>query len=340
MVAVFVVLVIAILVGIVAATGIRQVVQGQVAIIERLGKYHRTLYPGLNLVVPFLDVQKNVQHVNRPGSDVPQNRIDMREQVVDVKEEAGVITKDNVVLGVDTVVFYQVTDPVKACYEIAQPVQGIIQICRTTLRSIFGEMDLDTSLASRELVNARLRTALDVVTDKWGIRVSRVEIQRISPPDDLVEHMKKQMIAERDRRALVTEAEGKKQKQILEAEGIKTAEILRAEGQNQAALLLAEAEKRKRILEAEGEAQFIRLVQEATARGFDVVREALSRPDGSRGLLVLEALKTQAAIARDLAAGPNSKFYLPTSLAGLYGALDGIKEMLKLHDSAGTERAQ
>ncbi len=339
----FIVFGIAVVSTVTVLLGVRQVNQGQVAIVERLGRYHRTLAPGLNWIVPFLDKEKIVRHVNRPGSEVPPNRLDMREQVLDVKEETGIISKDNVVLTVDTVIFYQVTDPVKACYEIAQPVDGIVQICRTTLRSIFGEMDLDTSLASRELVNVRLRAALDEVTDRWGIRVNRVEIQKINPPADLVEVMKQQMIAERNRRALVTEAEGTKQKQILEAEGIKTAAILQAEGEYQATILKAEAAKKQKILEAEGEAEGIRVKQEATARGFEMVRDALSRVDGVRGLLVIETLRAQQEIAKALATGPNSKFYLPSSLAGLYGAIDSIKEMLKFDEwpvgggSSGTE---
>ena len=328
MTALIIVSLIAVLVAIVVIKGIRKVDQGQVAIIERLGKYHRTLKPGLNVVIPGLDKTKDVRHLNRrwetervrlekvepgtaaplapapPPKRVPDDRIDMREQVLDITEEEGegVISRDNVVLTVDMVVFYQITDPVKACYEIAQPVQGIVQICRTTMRSIFGEMDLDTSLSSREAVNARLRAALDEATDKWGIWIVRVEIQRIKPPDLLVKEMERQMIAERKRREAVTTAEGMRQAAILKAEG---------------------------------EAEAIWLVQEATARGLDAIRGVLGRPEGVRGLLVIEILKKQQEIAAALAAGPNSKFYLPTSLAGLYGAVDGIKEMLKLHDSIG-----
>lgn len=328
--ALFIVVGIAVLVAILVIKGIEKVDQGQVAVVERLGKYHRTLSPGVSVILPGLDKLKDVRHLNRrwetekvrlekeepgtppltaapPPKRVPDDRIDMREQVLDIteKEGEGVISRDNVVLTVDMVVFYQITDPVKACYEIAQPVQGIVQICRTTMRSIFGEMDLDTSLSSREAVNARLRAALDEATDKWGIRIVRVEIQRIKPPDELVKEMERQMIAERKRREAVTTAEGTRQAAILKAEG---------------------------------EAEAIRLVQEATARGLDAVRGVLGQPEGVRGLLVIEILKKQQEIAAALAAGPNSKFYLPTSLAGLYGAVDGIKEMLKLHDAIGGEK--
>lgn len=296
-----------VLVVILALAGIRQVPQGQAAVIERLGRYHKTLHPGVNLIVPFFDHQAAVGHINRPDSKVPGNRIDMREQVLDVPAQQ-VITKDNVQMKVDTVVFYQVSEPYKAFYEVAQPVPAIFQVCKTTVRSVFGELDLDASLASRELVNARLRTVLDEVTDKWGIKVMRVEIQDIVPPQDLIEVMKLQMEAERNRRASVTAAEG---------------------------------EKQAKILVAEGEAESIRLVQTATARGLDAVRAVLGNAEGAEGLLTLQTLKAQENIAKELASGAGTKLYLPTSLAGFYGAIDGVKEMLKVRDSFGSpEKAE
>jgi len=319
------------LVVILVAMGLRQIPQAQSAIVQRLGRYHKTLHPGLNLIVPFLDTVVNVSNVNRPDSELAARRVDMKEQVLDVPKQE-VITKDNVLIEVDTVVFYQVTEPHKAFYEIARPVDAIFQICKTTVRSVFGEMDLDTALASRELVNARLRSVLDEVTDKWGIKVLRVEIQDILPPEDLVNVMKLQMKAERERRVVVTAAEGEKQAKILEAEGQKAAQVLRATAEKEAMILRAGGERQRRLLEAEGEAAAIRQVQEATARGLEAVRSVLESDHGTSAVLTLQTLKTQETVARELASGPSSKFYLPTNLAGLYGAIDSVKEMLKAQD--------
>ena len=242
------------LIVILVSLGIRQIPQAQAAIVQRLGRYHKTLHPGLNLIIPFLDHIEKVAHVNSPDSTLPPHRMDMREQVLDVPKQ-DVITKDNVLMEVDTVLFYQITEPYKAFYEISRPIGAIFQICMTTVRSVFGEMDLDTSLASRELVNNKLRSVLDEATDKWGIKVVRVEIQEIKPPADLVDEMKKQMIAERNRRVVVAAAEGEKRAKVLEAEGVKDAEILRATADSEAAVLRATAERKRRILEAEGEAR-------------------------------------------------------------------------------------
>jgi regulator of protease activity HflC (stomatin/prohibitin superfamily) len=307
--------------------GVRQIPQSQAAIVERLGRYHKTLHPGINLIIPFLDQVKRVKHVNAPSSNLPANRMDMREQVLDVKEQK-IISKDNVQMEVDTVVFYQITEPHKVFYEIADPIEAIKQICMTTVRSVFGEMDLDESLSSRERVNSRLRSALDEVTDKWGIKVLRVEIQKMDLETDLINTMKKQMIAERNRRAAVAAAEGEKQAAILKAEGVKRGAVLEAEAEKESMVLRAEAEKTKRILEADGEAQSIRMVEEATARGLEAVRSVLGNMEGVQAVLTLETLKTQEIVARELASGSNSKFYLPMNLAGLYGAIDGVKELL------------
>ena len=307
------------LIIVIVLLGVRQISQSQAAIVERLGRYHKTLHPGINLIIPFLDHVKRVRHVNAPASDLPANRMDMREQVLDVKEQK-IISKDNVQMDVDTVVFYQITEPHKVFYEITDPIEAIKQICMTTVRSVFGEMDLDESLSSREKVNSRLRSALDEVTDKWGIKVLRVEIQDIQLEPDLINTMKSQMIAERGRRAAVTTAEGEKQATILRAEGMKRGEVLEAE-----------AEKEAMVLRAEAEAESIRMVQEAKATGLEAVRSVLSKRDGIKGILTLETLKTQETVARELASGTNSKFYLPMNLAGLYGAIDGVKELLKPH---------
>ena len=205
----------------------------QVGVVERLGRFYRLLRPGLRMVVPFLDLVRVV---------------DLREQVVDVPPQE-VITKDNVIVTVDGIIYYQIVDAPKMLYNIANFSVAVINLAQTTLRNIIGELDLDQTLTSREIINAKLRTVLDEATDKWGVKVTRVELKRIDPPRDVMEAMHRQMKAERDRRAT-----------ILEAEGIKQAEILKAEGEKQAAILRAEGERQSKILHAQGEAEAIRLV--------------------------------------------------------------------------------
>ncbi len=314
----------------VVALTIRIVSQSQCGIIERFGRYHKTLRPGLNVVVPFIDRQRRVASLNLRGREdrISSNRIDLREQVLDVPKQ-DVITKDNIEMDVDTLVFYQIIDPVKSVYEISNLLSAIRQLSKTTIRNIFGEMELDATLSAREPINARLKTVLDEATDAWGIRVLRVEIQDISPPQELKHTMQQQMVAERDRRAQVTLAEAAKQAVILEAESRKQDAVLRAEGDNRAVILRAEAEKQEKILRAEGEAESIALVQQATAGGLEVVREVLGRSGGSEGLIMLQALKAQTEIAKHLSSGESTKIFLPTDIAGLYGAVGGIKEILK-----------
>jgi regulator of protease activity HflC (stomatin/prohibitin superfamily) len=322
----------------IALAGIRQVAQSQCALVERLGRYHKTLNPGLNLIVPFLDRVRFVGSVNLRGrvDHISPYRIDLREQVLDIAKQE-VITRDNVEMDVDTLVFYQITEPRRTVYEISNVVEAIRQLSRTTIRNVFGEMDLDTSLSARESINTRLRTILDEATDKWGIKVLRVEIQDISPPPELKETMQKQMVAERERRAKVTLAEAQKQAVILEAEAKRQDAILRAEGDSKAVVLRAEAEKQQRILTAEGESESIRLVQQATAAGLDAIRGVLGKTDGTQGLIVLEALKAQIGIAEHLASGESTKLFLPTDIAGLYGAVGGIKEILKATGDSTTK---
>ena len=309
----------AVLFAIVVLKGVTLVSQSEAAIVERLGKYRVTLDPGLNFITPGLDSIKNVRNVNNQlAQDVVSNkRVDLREQLLNV-EKLDVITKDNVRMEVDTLVFYQILEPYKATYEINNPVRAIDELSKTTVRNVFGEMDLDTSLASREDSNTKLRQVLDEATDKWGIKVLRVEIQDIKPPADLVETMKKQMTAERERREQVIQAEAKKRSSILEAEGI-----------NQSKILIAEAEKQEKILRAEGEAEEIRLTQDATAKGFDVVRTSLSAAKGTDGVIVIETLRAQIEVAKQLASSKNSTFFLPTELVGLAGAVGSIKEIIK-----------
>ena len=309
--------------------GVTLVAQGQAAIIERLGKYRTTLEPGLNFIIPVLDKTRDVRSVNNPFAKdrVSNKRVDLREQLLNV-EKLDVITKDNVRMEVDTLVFYQIMEPFKSVYEINNPVRGIDELSKTTVRNVFGEMDLDQSLASREDSNTKLRSVLDEATDKWGIKVLRVEIQDIKPPQDLVETMKKQMTAERERREKVIQAEAEKRESILLAEGENKSTILRAEAAKQDSILRAEGEAKATILSREAEAKGIQMVEEAKAKGFDAVRDSLSVAKGTEGVVALETLKTQEIVAEKLASSDNSTFFLPNELAGLSGAIGSLKEIL------------
>ena len=229
---------------------IRIIPQATAGVVERLGRYHKTLNAGVNLVFPFIDVVRRT--------------IDLREQVVDFQPQS-VITEDNLVISIDTVIYYQVTDPKSATYEIANFVLGIEQLTVTTLRNKVGSLDLEDALTSREEINAALRTVLDEATGRWGVRVNRVEIRDIVPPESVRESMEKQMKAERDTRAAILLAEGTKQSDILTAEGNKQAEILRAEGDAKATVLRAEAEAKAEALVADGEAAAIQKVFDALA---------------------------------------------------------------------------
>ncbi|MCL1601356.1 MAG: SPFH/Band 7/PHB domain protein, partial [Actinomycetia bacterium] len=233
------------------ALAIKIVQQYELGLTERFGRYRKTLEPGFHMIVPFIDkVQK----------------IDMREQVVDVPPQE-VITKDNVVVTVDAVVYYQATDPVKLAYNIANFILAATKLAQTNLRNVIGDMDLDAALTSREIINTELRVILDEATDIWGTRVVRVEIQRIDPPADVTQAMHRQMKAERDRRAIVTEAEGEKRSAILRAEGVKQAAILDAEGRAQAIREVADAEKFRLLTVAEGEGRAIERVFGAIHEG-------------------------------------------------------------------------
>ena len=315
------------LVIVISLTGIRQVPQGLAVIIERLGKYHRTLEPGLSFVIPFLDKKRLVKLVNYKPDGIQDYELDVREQVYDIPSQS-VITKDNISLTVDTLIFYQIIEPYKACYEIKDLVMAIRELSKTTIRNIFGEMELDASLSARESINSTLRGILDEATDKWGTKIIRVEIQDILPPSDLKDDMERQMKAERAKRQEITVAEGKKQAAILEAEGKRQHDILTAEGEAEARLLRAESEKKERVLLAEGEATSIKLVQEANASGWEEVRKVYGEAKGVDNLLLLEILKSQNEIAKSLASGNNSSVYLPTDVAGFFGAIGGVKELL------------
>ncbi|HEX6197029.1 MAG TPA: SPFH domain-containing protein [Jiangellaceae bacterium] len=248
----FVVFLAAVLVLVMLAKSVRIVPQARAGIVERLGRWHRTLEPGLTVVVPFID------------RVLPY--IDLREQVVSFPPQP-VITQDNLVVEIDTVIYYQVTDPKAATYEIANYIQAIEQLTTTTIRNVIGGMDLERTLTSREEINNALRGVLDEATGKWGIRVNRVELKAIDPPASIQDSMEKQMRADRDKRAAILNAEGVRQSQILTAEGQKQAAILAAEGNKQAAILEAEASKQSQILKADGEAKAIQAVFDAIHRG-------------------------------------------------------------------------
>lgn len=271
---------------------IRIIPQATAGVVERLGRYHKTLNAGVNLVFPFIDVVRRT--------------IDLREQVVDFQPQS-VITEDNLVISIDTVIYYQVTDPKSATYEIANFVLGIEQLTVTTLRNKVGSLDLEDALTSREEINAALRSVLDEATGKWGVRVNRVEIRDIVPPESVRESMEKQMKAERDKRAAILLAEGTKQSDILTAEGQKQAEILRAEGEAKATVLRAEADAKAEALVADGEAAAIQKVFDALA--------AAQVTDQALAYKYIEQLK-------ELSQGDANKvWFIPTELSAAADAL-------------------
>lgn len=280
------------------ATAIKIVRPYEKGIIERFGKYQRTYESGLHFILPFID---------------RLTKVDMRENVVDVPPQE-VITKDNVVVTVDAVVYYEATDPVKLMYNVANFYMAATKLAQTNLRNVIGEMQLDESLTSREKINAALRQILDDATDKWGVRVVRVELQRIEPPVDVTEAMHRQMKAERTRRALILEADGDKQAAITRAEGSKGAAILEAEGKAQAIKDVAEAEKFQKIALAEGEADAITSVYTAIHNG---------KP--TNDLIAIKYLEALASIAN----GKASKVFLPLEVSGVLGSIGGIAELFK-----------
>lgn len=276
-------------------------------LIERLGKYQRTLDPGLNLIMPFFDRVL---------------KMDMREVVLDVPPQ-NIITKDNVGVEVDCVVYCQITDPVRARYEIANYILAATKLAQTNIRNVMGEMELDKSLVSRDTINSQLRDVLDTATDKWGVKVNRVEIQRIDPPADIVDAMSRQMKAEREKRAAILDAEGVKQAEITRAEGSKRAAILEAEGQAEAVQKKADAERYRQIAVAEGEAKAILNV-------FSAIHEG--KPDEE--LITLKYLDMMPKLADN----PANKIFLPYEASGIISALSAMVEGIRT-DKAKTAPA-
>ena len=286
----------------ISLTCIRVIKQSKVGIIMRLGKFQKVAETGVHFLIPFLDKMAYV--------------IDLREIVIDFPPQP-VITKDNVTMQIDTVVYYKVTDPVRYVFEIANPIAAIENLTATTLRNIIGELDLDETLTSRDIINVKMRTILDEATDKWGIKVNRVELKNIMPPQDIQVAMEKQMRAERERREA-----------ILQAEGNKSAAILQAEGEKQSAILTAEAKKeamvRVAIAKAQGEAEMIKRTQMATAEGLKLVFSAMKEADIDNNIL---ALKSMEALEK-MAEGKSTKLVLPSEAVNFLGTFKGIKEVM------------
>ena len=303
MLSVFVNMILVLFVIIIAVSSIKIIKQATVGVVERLGKYHKTAEQGINVIIPFIDRFRYI--------------IDLREQVVDFPPQP-VITKDNVTMMIDTVVYYQVTDPFKFSYEISNAILAIENLTATTLRNIVGDLELDETLTSRDLVNTKLRAILDEATDKWGIKVNRVELKNILPPQDIQNAMEKQMRAEREKREAILRAEGQKTAAILEAEGLKQAAILKAEAVREAAIREAEGHRQAQILEAEGEAQAILSVQKAFADSLVMVKDA----QADNKVLALKSLEA----IKNLAEGQATKLIIPSDLAGLAGVFASLKE--------------
>ena len=285
---------------------IRVVPQSKAYVIERLGTYFITWQTGLHVKVPFIDRIAKV--------------VSLKEQVVDFKPQP-VITKDNVTMQIDTVVFYQITDPKLYCYGVESPISAIENLSATTLRNIIGELELDSTLTSRDTINAKIRVILDEATDPWGIKVNRVELKNIIPPREIQDAMEKQMKAERERREAILRAEGEKQSRILVAEGHKESKILEAEAEKQSAILRAEAVKEAKIREAEGEAQAIATVQQASAEAIKLLNEA----NANEAVLKLKALEAFAKAAD----GQATKIIIPSEIQSIAGLAEGIVEATK-----------
>ena len=297
-------LVIAIVVLLILSSCIRIVPQAQALVVERLGAYLETWSVGVHFKVPFIDrVAK---------------RVILKEQVVDFAPQP-VITKDNVTMKIDTVVFFQITDPKLFAYGVENPIMAIENLTATTLRNIIGDLELDQTLTSRETINTKMRAALDVATDPWGIKVNRVELKNIIPPAAIQDAMEKQMKAERERRESILRAEGEKKSTILVAEGKKESAILEAEAEKEAAILRAEAQKEKMIREAEGEAEAILKVQKAEADGLRFIKEA----GADNAVLHLKSLEAFAKAAD----GKATKIIIPSEIQGIAGLVKGLTEV-------------
>lgn len=314
---------IALFVVVFAFMGFKIVQQSETMVVERLGKYNRTLSAGINIIWPIIDKPREIMwRYIKEGMEgrsyivkAATTRIDLRESVYDFPKQ-NVITKDNVVTEINAILYFQITDPVRAIYEISNLPDAIEKLTQTTLRNVIGDMSLDDTLTSRDTINGKLRAVLDDATHKWGVKVNRVELQDINPPHDIRDAMEKQMRAERDKRAKILEAEGQKQSQILESEGMKLAAINRAEGEKQSQILRAEGEAQAKIRTAEGEAEAIQKITQAVVS---------TKGDPINYLIAIRYIDT----FKDMVSGKDNKIiYLPYEATGVLSSIGGIKEML------------
>ena len=308
--------------------GIKIVPQTQAYVIERLGKYYKTWGTGVHFLWPFIDkiaVDPSSPITIVSKLDTPRviGKVSLKEQVIDFDPQP-VITKDNVTMQIDTVVYYQITDAKSYVYGVARPLRALDNLTTTTIRNIIGSLDLDQSLTSRNIINEQMREILDEATDPWGIKVFRVEVKNIMPPKDIRDAMEKQMRAERERREAILLAEGEKKSAVLKAEGVKEAEILRAEAEKQAAILRAEAQKEATIRASEGEAEAILKVQEATAQGLAMLKEV----GVDQAVLTLKAYETLGQMSN----GQATKIIIPSELQSLAGLATAFSETVKSND--------
>lgn len=295
---------------IIAAFSIKVVRQAEVYVIERFGKFHKTAEAGLNIILPFVDRVRAIVNLKQQTMDVPPQ---------------GVITRDNVTITIDTVVFFQVIDPVKSVYEIENLQKGIAYIAITTIRDIVGKMDLDNTFSSRDMINIQLREVLDEATDKWGVKVDRVEIKDINPPKDIRDAMEKQMNAERTKRAVILDAEGVRQADITHAEGKKEAQILSAEAERESSIRRAQGLREAKILEAEGTSEAIKKIADAKAQEIELVYSAITKAKPTKELVTIKALESLEKIAE----GPANKVFIPFDTGSAFSALGSAKEVMK-----------
>ncbi|MDN5341623.1 SPFH/Band 7/PHB domain protein [Oceanotoga sp. DSM 15011] len=291
-------LIVAIFLIIIVSTSLKIVRPYEKALVERLGKFHRQVESGLNFIVPFIE---------------RITKVDIREMVIDVPPQE-VITNDNVIVTVDAVIYYEITDAYRVIYNVGDFTSAAVKLAQTNLRNVIGELELDQTLTSRERINTKLREVLDEATDRWGVKVTRVEIKKIDPPDDIMDAMSRQMKAERMKRASILEAEGYKQSEITKAEGDKTSAILKAEGQSESIKRVAEAEKFKLVAEAEGQSQAIINVFNAIHKG-----------NPSKDLITIKYLDA----LKDISNGKASKIFMPYEVSGILGSISTMVEAAK-----------
>jgi len=320
----FVLIILAAAVLVTALKSFRVVGQASVMIIERLGKFHKMAASGLNIILPFVDKPRSVYWSGiRPGL----NTLDLREQLLEFPPQP-VITRDNVTVGVDSVLYYQITDPIKAIYEVADLTGSIMQLTITAMRSIIGDLDLDHTFTSRDVINNKLRVVLDEATERWGVKVTRVEIRNIHPPEDVRVTMEKQMTAERNRRALILQADGEKQAAIARAEGEKQAAIARAEGEKEAAVLRAEGQAQARLRATEAEAQAIRQIADSITAG---------QGNPAQYLLMQRYIESLT----HMAASNNAKVvFMPVETSSVLSSIGALKEVFGETGSAQPERRE